>query len=161
MSRSDAIGDLYVAGGPLGRFLVAAKAATYAADDAARLQRLDDGGTESRFDADGFVYRDRWHGEARFGGEELVWRRGEAIWTLHFRGETLPGAPPELPHVHKRALRRVPLEAPFRGPALHREGELVYVNEWSGDLAAFRGAERMFLGDRLIYRLEYLGGALG
>ena len=153
--------DLYAAGGALARFLVAAKAESYAADDPARLRRLDDGGTEVRVEADGFTYRDCWWGEARFGGEERVWRQGRAIWTLHFRGETLPDAPAELPHVHKRALRRVPLEAPYRGPALHREGELVYVNEWTGDLAAFRGAERMFLGDRLVYRLEYLGGALG
>lgn len=146
---------------PLARFLVAAKAASYASDDEARIRKLDDGGSEAWFEADGFTYRDRWYGGARFAGQELVWRAGEACWAMSFQGASDPAAPAELPHFHKRALRRVPADAPFRGPALHREGDLVYVNGWSGDLSAFRGVERIFHGDREVYRLEYCGGALG
>ena len=148
-------------GAELIRFLLAAKAGPYAADDERRIRRLDDGGSEVGYEADGFTYRDRWYGEACFAGQELVWRDGRAVWAMSFRGATDPSAPQEFPHFHKRALRRVPADAPFRGPALHREGDLVYVNEWSGDLSAFRGVERVLLGEREIYRLEYLGGALG
>jgi hypothetical protein len=146
---------------PLARFLAAAKAASYAADDDGRLRRLEDGGLEAVHEADGFTYRDRWYGEARFAGQEVVWRGGRAVWAMSFQGASAPAAPPEFPHFHKRALRRVPPDAPFRGPALYREGELTYANDWTGDLAAFRGVERVFLGDREIYRLEYVGGTLG
>jgi hypothetical protein len=145
----------------LARFLVIAKAESYAADDERRVLALDDGGSESSFTGDGFTYRDRWWGGARFAGQELVWWEGRAVWAMSFQGATDPSAPPEFPHFHKRALRRVPAEAPFRGPPLHREGDLLYVNEWSGELSAFRGRERVLQGEREIYRLDYLGGAVG
>ncbi len=144
----------------LARFLVTAKAESYAADDPARIRKLEDGGDEAVHQDGAFRYRDRWYGEARFTGEELVWREGRLCWTMNFFGATEPSAPPEFPHFHKRALSRVPPDAPFRGPALHREGDLVYVNDWSGDLRWFRGVERVFQGEREIYRLEYHGGTL-
>ncbi len=147
--------------GELGAFLARAKAGSYAADDPGRIRRMEDGGDEAAHEEGVFRYRDRWYGETRFTGEEVVWREGRPCWAMSYLGVTGASAPPEFPHFHKRALRRVPPDAPFRGPALHREGDLVYVNEWSGDLAAFRGVERAFLGDREIYRLEYQGGALG
>ncbi len=145
----------------LAGFLVKAKAESYAADDPSRIRKMEDGGSELLHREGALVYRDRWYGEARFTGEEVVWWEGRACWTMNFFGVTDASAPPEFPHFHKRALRRVPLEAPFRGPALYREGELVYVNDWSGDLRAFRGVERAFQGEREVYRLEYHGGALG
>jgi hypothetical protein len=54
----------------------------------------------------------------------------------------------------------VTLAAPWRGPALHREGDFSYVNDWSGALARFRGVERIFLADAGLFRLEYQGGLL-
>jgi hypothetical protein len=145
----------------LARFLMRAKAQCYSADDDTRVQKLERGGSESGFEDGGLAYLDRWYGEARFTGEEIVWREGRPWWTMNFYGVTDPSAPAEFPHFHKRALRRMPAEAPFRGPRLHREGDLVYVNEWIGDLRTFRGSERVFHGDREVYRLEYHGGVLG
>lgn len=142
-------------------FLVQAKAETYAADDDSRVRALADGGSDSSFERGDYVYRDRWYGGARFAGQELVWHRGFVSWSMNFHGVTSPDASPEFFHFHKRALRRPPPEAPFRGPALHREGALVYVNDWRGSLAAFQGVERAFDGDREMYRLEYHGGRLG
>jgi hypothetical protein len=144
----------------LARFLVKAKGESYAADEPARVRRLDDGGSEAAHGEGGFRYRDRWYGEARFTGQEVVWREGRPCWTMNFFGATEASAPAEFPHFHKRALRRVPPQAPYRGPALYREGDLVYVNDWSGDLRWFRGVERVFHGEREVYRLEYHGGTL-
>lgn len=145
----------------LSRFLVLAKADSYAADDERRIRKLEDGGSEASHGQGRFLYRDRWYGEARFTGEEVVWREGRPCWTMNFFGAADPSAPAEFPHFHKRALRHVPPEAPFRGPALYREGDLVYVNDWTGDLRWFRGSERVFQGEREVYRLEYHGGTLG
>jgi hypothetical protein len=145
----------------LARFLAKAKAECYSADEETRIRKLERGGSESGFELGELAYLDRWYGERCFTGEELVWRQGRPCWTMNFYGVTSPEAPPEFPHFHKRALRRIPFEAPFRGPTLHREGDLVYVNDWTGDVTAFRGVERVFHGDREVYRLEYHGGALG
>lgn len=145
----------------LARFLVKAKAQCYSADDERRVRKLEDGGSESGFEEGKLAYLDRWYGESHFAGQEVVRYEGRPCWSMSFHGVTDPAAPPEFPHFHKRALRRMPLEAPFRGPAIHREGELVYVNDWTGDSQAFRGTERVFHGDREVYRLEYHGGVLG
>jgi hypothetical protein len=154
----------------LSRFLLAARARCYAADDDRRasasrsedrIVRLPDGAYESACAEGALAYRDRWYGEARFAGEELVFLDGRPIFAMNYAGETLPDAPEEFPHFHKRALRAPPPEAPFRGPALHREGALTYVNDWTGDLTAFDGVERAFADGREIYRLTYHGRRLG
>jgi hypothetical protein len=148
----------------LAAFLMVAKAETYAADDERRVRRLEDGGSEAGFARGELAYRDRWYGEARFAGQELVFHRGLPAWAMSFIGATSPEAPPDFPHFHKRALRGAPAEAPFRGPPIYqepsREGSLVYVNEWTGDLTWFRGVERVFSDGREVYRLEYHGGWL-
>ncbi|MEO8179713.1 MAG: DUF5680 domain-containing protein [Deltaproteobacteria bacterium] len=144
----------------LAPFLIAAKTRTYAADDERQLLALDDGGLEASFALGELRYRDRWYGGASFSGQELVWHAERPCWSMTFHGTTAADAPAEFFHFHKQALRRVPPEAPWRGPALHREGDFLYVNDWSGTLARFRGVERAFLRQAEIYRLEYQGGLL-
>jgi hypothetical protein len=142
------------------QFLTKARAETYSADDETRICRLEEGGQEASFEEGELSYRDRWYGGAHFTGIELVWQARQPIWSMTFHGMTLSEVSTDFPHFHKRALRRMPVEAPFRGPAFHREGELVYVNDWTGSIDAFRGAERMFQSDREVFRLEYQGGSL-
>ena len=60
----------------LARYLVKAKFQGYASGDESRIQHLADGGSEVRSEEDGYVYRDRWYGEDRFTGEEVVWHKG-------------------------------------------------------------------------------------
>jgi hypothetical protein len=144
----------------LTRFLVDAKARTYAADDDALLRTLADGSSEVSFAEGDWLYRDRWYGGTRFAGQELVWRAQRALWSLSFHGAMTASASSDFPHFHKRALRRMPLRAPFRGPALYREAERVYVNDWSGTLETFQGLERVFEGEQEVFRLQYHGGTL-
>jgi hypothetical protein len=142
----------------LARFLARAKAQSYAADDPSRLRSLEDGGLELRHEEPELSYRDRWYGGARFAGQELVWRAGRLVWAMNFYGVTQAAAPERFFHFHKRALRQLPQSFPVRGPALFREGDLTYVNDWSGSLEAFWGAERVFEGERQLFRLGYHGG---
>jgi uncharacterized protein DUF5680 len=144
----------------ISRFLERAKAASYAADDPTRLRTLEDGGLEIRHAEPDLVYRDRWYGGARFAGQELVWHAGRLVWGMNFYGVTEAAAPERFFHFHKRALRQPPPGAPFRGPALYTEGDFTYVNDWSGSLEAFWGAERVFERGRQLFRLGYHGGLL-
>ncbi len=146
----------------LAAFLVKAKAQGYASGDESRFKKLSDGGQEVGSKEGEFEYRDRWYGEQRFTGEEIVWRQGKAVWSMNFFGATSADQeiPAEFTKFHKSALRRMGVDAPFRGPALHREGDLVYVNDWTGSLREFSGVERIFWRDKEIYRLVYHGGLL-
>ncbi len=146
----------------LARFLVKAKAEGYASGIDSRIRRVSDGASEVSSSDGRYSYRDRWYGGAAFTGEEIVWRDGKPAWSMNFYGSTADGAriPEEFPKFHKAALRHAPVEAPYRGPALYREGDFVYVNDVTGSLAAFSGIERVFFRDREIFRLSYHGGML-
>jgi hypothetical protein len=146
----------------LASFLVKAKAQGYASGDESRFKVLSDAGREVGYTEGEYTYRDRWYGEQAFSGEEIVWRQGKAVWSMNFFGATAADRPipDEFTKFHKAALRRVAVDAPFRGPALYREGDLVYVNDWSGSIREFSGVERIFSRDKEIYRLVYHGGLL-
>jgi len=144
----------------LARFLARAKAQSYAADDPSRLRSVEGGGQEVRHQEGELIYRDRWYGGSRFAGQELVWRGGRLVWAMNFYGVTEAAAPERFFHFHKQALRYPPQSFPVRGPALVREGDLTYVNDWSGSIEAFWGAERVFEGDRQLFRLGYHGGLI-
>jgi hypothetical protein len=146
----------------LARFLVAAKLYGYASGDETRIRLLEDGGREvSSRDGDD-SYRGRWYGDDQFSGEEVVWHQGRALWSMNFYGATTPGleVPADFPRFHKSALRRVSAEVPFRGPALYRESDFVYVNDWTGSITEFSGVERVYFKDAEIFRLVYHGGLL-
>jgi hypothetical protein len=146
----------------LARYLVEAKRDGYASGDESRIVRLDDGGSEVRSASGAYVYRDRWYGDERFTGQEIVWRDGQAIWGLSFYGATTTGRaiPPDFPRFHKAALRRATVSAPFRGPARYREGDFVYLNSVTGSLEEFKGSERVLFRSKEIFHLTYHGGLL-
>jgi len=58
----------------------------------------------------------------------------------------------------KKALLKIPKDAPFRGPGLHEEGGFRYENNWSGDLKGFKGKEEIYYKGKLVYDGEYSGG---
>jgi hypothetical protein len=154
--RGEEGGDLLAA------FLAKAKVQGYASGDESRVRTLADGGREVASSDGEYAYRDRWYGESRFSGEEIVWHKGKAVWSMNFFGTTSAGVsiPPDFSRFHKSALRHVTAESPLRGPALHREGEFVYVNDVTGSLRNFGGVERVFYRDQEICRLVYHGGLL-
>jgi hypothetical protein len=146
----------------LALYLVKAEIQGYASGDESRIQHLADGGSEVRSEEGDYVYRGRWYGNERFAGEDVVWLKGRALWSMNFYGATTPGRaiPAEFPKFHKSALRHASVDSPFRGPALYRDGEFVYVNTWNGSISEFSGEERVFFHDQEIFHLVYHGGTL-
>lgn len=146
----------------LSRFLVTAKKAGYASGDQSKVKKLSDGSEGVGYSEGVYSYRDRWYGGTSFSGQEVVTRAGKPVWSMNFYGSNAAGAavPADFPKFHKAALRRVTEAAPFRGPAIYREGDFVYVNDVSGTVEEFQGVERVYHRDQEIYRLVYHGGRL-
>jgi hypothetical protein len=62
--------------------------------------------------------------------------------------------------VLRNALKGMPPEARYRGPAHYSEDEVVYANSWEGELERFIGREEIAEGSKLLYRAEYTGGVV-
>lgn len=146
----------------LSTFLVDAKIETYASGDESKIIECGEGCKEINYSLGGFKYRDRYYGEYNFSGEEIVWWKDKVIWSMNYFGITSDseGVPDQFPEFLKEALRNVRKEQPFRGPEYYKREKYEYINEVEGDLADFRGVEKILYEGREIYRLYYHGGKI-
>ena len=51
-------------------------------------------------------------------------------------------------------------EKPFRGPDNFEQNDFKYANTAGGDINNFKGEEKIFYKDKLIYELFYHGGSV-
>lgn len=141
-------------------FLIEAKKATYAG-----------GGVESHssrplskdlpYRQGDYYYLDTYLGGFSFIGEEAVWRLETPVWGMNYYGYMLVKTMPNgFSNFLKDALRRVPREAPFRGPAKYEDGRFTYACEWQGTLEIFEGHEEIKMDRQPIYRLVFHGGLI-
>jgi hypothetical protein len=135
-------------------FVVKAKQSTYAGSG--KRETLDDGAIELVYQEGVYRYRDRYFGDDRFSGQEVVHREGKPVWTMNYYGHNLQDI--KISTFLKEALRLVPQEAPFRGPTKHQNGEWRYTNEWKGDIDCFQGYEAIYYQGKQVYELWYHGG---
>jgi hypothetical protein len=141
-------------------FLIEAKKATYAGGGAFSAPSRPCS-RDLAYQRGRYAYMDTYLGDIDFIGEEAVWRDGAPVWSMNYAGQMLSDeVPEEFGHFLKEALLRVPAEAPYRGPALYREGALEFTCSWKGDLEWFEGAEQISADGRPIYRLMFHGGRI-
>jgi uncharacterized protein DUF5680 len=148
----------------LADFLVAAKRDTHAADGngAASASALS-GAKQRDYRAGRFAFRDIHFGMARFTGQETVALDDRVIWSMVYCGGVAPAVTDEaaIALIHsclRQALYIVEPGRPFRGPRAFGRGDLRYLDDSEGDLATFRGTERIMRDGTLVYRLKYCGG---
>jgi hypothetical protein len=148
----------------LAAFLVAAKRDAHAADGsgAASASALT-GARQRDYRAGRFAYRDVHFGLARFTGQETVALDDRVIWAMVYCGGVAPAVTDEaaVAVIHsclRQALYIVEADRPFRGPRAFGRDGLRYLDDSEGDLASFRGIERITRDGTLVYRLEYCGG---
>ncbi|NMM99954.1 hypothetical protein G1C96_0532 [Bifidobacterium sp. DSM 109958] len=164
-------------------FLVAAKRATYGAEDAgaaAEAVPALDGSRQLEYREGPWLYRDVYFGSRRFAGQETVLFEGAPVWSMVYAGGMAdPGKEPgkgidDSRRVYaflRRALRLCDASHPFRGPARYEADGLVYVNDQSGFPGpwcpeSFHGRERILTADedgahgRCVYTLDYAGTRL-
>ncbi len=144
------------------QFLVRAKLAGYATAGEGGERDSDDRGKEFRFSDGGLAYRDRYYGFNPFAGEEVVWHGGIPVWLMNYYGSvnSADPSPPEVFDFLKRAMQRVTVDRPFRGPERLMEGDLEYRDEGSGDIGQFAGIEVIRHKGTSIFSLHYHGGAI-
>jgi hypothetical protein len=149
----------------LARFLVKAKIVTYASgnDEFAVRPTLADS-HQLEYAENNLLYRDIYYGGLHFIGIEIVFQEEQPIWGMSYYGGVLPGSSDQqiagMSPVLKAALREVPLETPFRGPASFQDGDYHYQNEIHGEILSFHGTETIHIHEKAIYRLLYNGGVV-
>ena len=146
-------------------FLINAKQSTYAASDGqARVKSKLPGSHQLEFRRGGLLYRDIYYGGDFFVGLETVYNQENPFWAMSYAGGINQGVDAEdKPGIYnflKSALRKVPADAPYRGPVSLSDGPLSYINRALGSPIRFSGVETISLDDVLIYKLHYSGGLL-
>ena len=146
----------------LTKFLVNAKKHSYASGNKAI--KHDDGFEEFEYEEGEWKYRDRYHakGPRPFGGEEVVWHKGEAVWMMNYYawGISEDMDSEAVYGFLRKAMSLVSEERPFRGPSEFIEKDFKYLDESEGNVARFKGTERIFFRGKEVYRLYYHGGAV-
>jgi len=147
------------------KFLIEAKQSTYAASDGqARVKSKLPGSHQLDFRRGALLYRDIYYGGDFFVGLETVYNQGDPFWAMSYAGGIDDGVDAEdKPGIYnflKSALKKVPTDAPYRGPVYLSEGSLSYTNRALGSPLRFSGVETISLDDVLIYKLHYSGGML-
>ncbi|MDO5291388.1 MAG: DUF5680 domain-containing protein [bacterium] len=105
-----------------------------------------------------YLYIDSYVGSGKFSGQEVVWNKGEPVWSMNYcgrvTGENFSG------DFLKEALLLIPIEQPFRGPGTYQRGQYSYHCSINGDFAWFQGVEEIYYDQIKIYELYFHGGKI-
>jgi transcriptional regulator with XRE-family HTH domain len=105
-----------------------------------------------------YTYIDTYLGGERFTGEEGVWIGNQPTWSMNYSGRVL--------HERfsgtflKEALSLVPVQMPFRGPNLYKNGDYTYYCATTGDFQWYQGNEEIFYSDVKVYECFFHGGVV-
>jgi hypothetical protein len=142
-------------------FLVRAKKNTYAAGDAGMVASSRPASHDLAYQEGDLAYLDTYLGGFAFIGEEAVWCGGQPLWGMNYYGTmTVAEIPEGFSDFLKLALRSIPTDAPYRGPAYFSEGAFTYTCRWDGSLGRFKGQEAIALAGQEIYILNFHGGRI-
>lgn len=138
-------------------FLLRAKRATYAGHGAevpaSRLQSHDLSYAEGSF-----TYYDTYLGSSSFSGQEALWDEGTPFWSMNYVGRLVgEGFSGDF---LKECLALVSPDRPFRGPAVHQNGDFLYHCAVQGDFSWFLGDEAIYLRGHRIYECRFHGGTV-
>ncbi|ADG39696.1 MULTISPECIES: DUF5680 domain-containing protein [Leuconostoc] len=148
------------------QFLVTAKKETYASKgDAATLQPLLPDTKQLEYEQGDYTYRDIYTGLSYFVGQEIVYVRSQAVWSMAYSGGIMRSVTEEndIYNIYdflRSCLRRVDETKPFRGPETFCQAEYSYKNNVTGNLDDFYGVEAIYKSEVLVYQLHYSGGSI-
>lgn len=143
----------------LKQFLLESNRAGYAGGEERGWVKEVDGSTTIVFESGDWRSDDNFFGGEPYGGRTVVFKEGKPYWMMVYYGWVIEGETSDQVYSFLRnALRQMPGDFPYRGPKKHKEGDYSYLNYWDGEVDRFSGEEKIFQGDRLIYKANYLGG---
>jgi hypothetical protein len=146
----------------LANFLVKAKINTYASVGEEREKIISGGSKELIFEEKNLKYKDCYFGHNPFIGEEIVWEDNKIIWGMNYYGQVISKtiSSVKIYEFLKEALKTIKKSEPFRGAAKHRQEHFEYINKVHGNIKRFRGEEKIFYNNKLVYILTYQGGII-
>ncbi|MBI4146284.1 hypothetical protein HY489_03025 [Candidatus Woesearchaeota archaeon] len=113
-----------------------------------------------------FEYLDSYAGNYYAPGQEVVRYKGKPVWNMAYNGGMLPehhgnrDLSQETYAFLKKALQRVELARPFRGPARFAQNNFEYIDQSEGDITNFKGTERILHKGQEVFRQDYIGGLI-
>ncbi|SIQ29143.1 hypothetical protein SAMN05880561_102602 [Rhizobium sp. RU33A] len=147
----------------LERFIIEAKAVTYVSGKVLAPSASRAGAKDISYERGRFRYLDSHFGGTDFLGQEVVWQDEIPVWAMNYYGRILDAERFDggrAGTVIKQALTALYQEKRFLGgfTYLHPLGE--YVDQSVGDYSSFLGVERIRMGERVVYQLDYQGGLI-
>jgi hypothetical protein len=143
----------------LNEFLVKAKLQGYPTGEA---EKLETGAKVLSYQNGEYVYKDTYFGFDPFIGEEVVFYQGKFIWGMNYYGKVVSDkvSAKEVYEFLKKAMQLVKEDRPFRGPSNFKEDDWEYIDEFKGTIENFKGNERIYYQQELVYELDYQGGLI-
>ena len=139
-------------------FLVEAKKQT-SGSESSKPKQLDDGSKEYVVEIDDYVYRDRFFGENPFVGQEIIFEKGEPIWSMNYHGKATRDQEEVFSFLTK-ALALIEKKKPYRGPEKLEDGPWFYRFMSRGNINAFWGEEEILYDGVRVYWLRFHGGEI-
>ncbi len=146
----------------LNEFLIKAKLRGYASSGEGGETRLDNGGKVLSYKEGDYEYKDTYFGFNPFIGEEIVWYKGEFVWGMNFYGSVDENkvSAKEVYEFLKKAMSLVKEDRPFRGPSEFKDDGWKYTDGSEGTIENFKGKEKIYYQEELVYELDYQGGMI-
>ena len=143
-------------------FLILAKKNTYAAN-AKKAKSKCILSKNYIFSNNDFRYEDQYFGKYLDVGNEIVWYKDIPVWGMGYRG----GMIRKYVDLHeetfaflRKALMSPPIDFPARGPCELVHNDLIYLNNYKGDILSFVGEEIILKNQTKVYFRNYIGGLI-
>ena len=143
----------------LKQFILEAKHNTFASGDSSLEKKEKDNSTSITYSKGEWEYNDNYFGGEPYGGREVVFYKNKPVWMMVYYGWVVEGVDTKRVYpLLQKALSKSTVDKPYRGPDEYIEGTSIYANDMEGDVENFRGEERIYDGDELLYIARYMGG---
>lgn len=139
-------------------FLIKAKTSTYADGIKYKVPSIKPNSIDYHYVEDNYIYHDTYFGSSEFYGEEIVSLDNKPVWPMEYKGGVLNNETTDIyATVLKPALKNVDYNLPLRGLKEFIVDDYKYSFETIGTLNQFKGIERIYKKDKLVYELICYG----
>lgn len=138
-------------------FIVKAKKSTYASKKN-RIESLRNDSHDYYYEENGYKYYDSFFGSSTFSGQEIVYKDDKVCWSMNYYGKVLSND--FNGDFLKESLLHLDERRPFRGPAIYKKGEYLYISHVEGDIDLFKGYEEIYYQSQKIYECLFHGGMI-
>ena len=143
----------------LREFLISSNNAGYAGGEEKKWVKEKDGSTTIPYEKGDWKSHDNFFGGEPYGGRIIVFYKDKPAWMMVYYGWVAEGAETDpIYGILRDALKRMPEDAPFRGPKEYRQDKSVYSNSWEGKLERYSGEEKITQDGKPVYKANYIGG---